>query len=244
MNHSFFHIHGPLTDFLEGTGRKRTVEFKFFNRPSVKDAFEAIGIPHPEVGLILIDNRPVGFGYNMTGGEKIDLYSHIDCPENFDEFRLPFRPSGRLSFILDVHLGRLARYMRAAGIDTIYEKEDMGDETIAGIAHKEKRIVLTRDVALLKRSSVIYGHWMRNTESRAQFREAVRHYGLKKIFRPFSRCAHCNGPIEKVEKSKVAGRLPKGVRQNFNNFFACTVCGQVYWEGTHYKRIAEFLEKA
>lgn len=138
--------------------------------------------------------------------------------------------------------GRLARYLRIAGIDTLYSSSDMGDEQIAGIARDEGRILLTCDVGLLKRSSVIYGHWMRNRESRAQFREAVEHYSLRRYFDPFRRCVHCNGLIREVAKEEVADKLPKGIRHDFDDFYRCSSCGHVYWQGSHYKRIGDFLE--
>jgi len=241
---SFFNFHGCLNDFLAGEDRGRAFKYRFESTPAIKDAIESMGVPHPEIGLIVAEGKALPFSYLLKGGEEVHVYSHHEAPERFKHLvapLFPVREGGAPAFIVDVHLGRLARYLRVAGIDTIYENKDMGDEKIANIASREKRVVLTRDVGLLKRSAVEHGHWMRNKNSWAQLREVVSHYGLKRHFIPFSRCVHCNGLIKPIEKSTVEEKLPPGIRRDFESFFICRSCGHLYWEGSHYKRIVELL---
>ncbi|MBE9503090.1 MAG: twitching motility protein PilT [Proteobacteria bacterium] len=235
-------IHGSLNDFLEPANKTNSVEYKYGLSLSVKDAIEAIGIPHPEVGLILIGDLSVDFSYLLRDGETIEVYPHLNHPSVGTDKVLPFLPDGKASFILDVHLGRLAHYLRIAGFDSLYYPKDPGDSHIAQIAEAENRIVLTRDMGLLKRSAVSYGHWLRNTESRAQFREVVHYYNLRKDFNPFSRCVKCNGLIKRVEKASIEEFLPHGIKRDFNEFYQCSHCGQIYWQGSHYKGLSEFLE--
>lgn len=243
MDHKVhFIIQGSLNDFLELANKTSPVEYKFSLSPSVKDAIEAIGIPHPEVGLILIGDLSVDFSYLLRDGETIEAYPHLKYPTVGNDKVLPFLPDGKVTFILDVHLGRLARYLRIAGFDSLYYSPDRGDSYIAQIAEAENRIVLTRDMGLLKRSSVTFGHWLRNTESRAQFREVVHFYNLRKDFNPFSRCVKCNGLIKRVEKVSIEEFLPSGIKRDFNEFHQCSNCGQIYWQGSHYKRIDKFLK--
>ena len=241
---SFFNFHGCLNDFLTAEDRGHALEYRVESTPAIKDAIEAMGVPHPEIGLIIAEGEVLSFSYPLKGEEEVHIYPHHEAPEALKHLvapLLPVREGEAPAFIVDVHLGRLARYLRVAGIDTIYENEDMGDEKIAHIASREKRVVLTRDVGLLKRSAVEYGHWMRNKNSRAQLREVVSYYGLKRHFNPFSHCVHCNGLIRPIEKSAVEEKLPPGIRRDFKRFFSCRSCGHVYWEGSHYKRILELL---
>jgi uncharacterized protein with PIN domain len=207
----------------------------------VKDTIESLGVPHTEVGLILAGEKPVDFTHLLCDGEELSIYPHDGIPATHIKHRLPFMPEGRPAFILDVHLGRLARYLRVAGFDSIYNSEDMGDEAIAYTACREGRIVLTCDRGLLKRSNVMYGKLLRSRESRGQLREVVARYGLKGLFKPFSRCIHCNGLIETANKEDVLQHLPAGIKRDFDDFYRCSDCGHIYWQGSHYKRIQGLL---
>lgn len=232
---------GDLKGLLSPEYESGRVAFQFDRAPSVKDAIESLGLPHTEVGLILTGKGPVDFTHILRNGEEICVYPQEGIPETFIKHRLPFMPGGCPAFILDVHLGRLARYMRVAGFNTLYSSEDMGDEVIADTACREGRIVLTCDRGLLKRSNVMYGHLIRSRKSREQLRGVVECYGLKKLINPFSRCIHCNGLIEGAKKEDVLHRLPEGIKRDFNEFFRCSDCGHVYWQGSHYKRVQGLL---
>ncbi|MDH3973635.1 MAG: Mut7-C ubiquitin/RNAse domain-containing protein [Deltaproteobacteria bacterium] len=239
---SEFEFFSSLRYFLPEEFKNGTLEYPFNGSPSVKDAIEALGAPHTEVAFIICNGRPVDFTFQLKGGENIAVYPYHHRRGKTEKPISPLMPPKRPSFIADVHLGRLARFMRVAGFDTLYEKEDPGDETIAAVASKESRIVLTRDVGLLKRSVVHYGYILRSSSSRLQFSEVVERYSLKPIFRPFGRCVHCNGLIGKIKKKEIESSLPEGIRRDFDKFFICSECSHVYWEGSHYKRISDMLK--
>ena len=234
-------FYGGLKPLLAPEYEEGAVLFHFDRALSVKDAIESLGVPHPEVGLLIAGEHPVDFSHLLCDGEKVRVYPHDDLPDGHIEYRLPFMPEGAPAFILDVHLGRLARYLRVAGFDSLYSSEDMGDEVIADTACREGRIVLTCDRGLLKRSKVMYGKLLRSRESREQLREVVERYGLKKQLKPFSRCIHCNGLIERANKKDVLHLLPAGIKRDFDDFYRCSECGHVYWQGSHYKRIRNLL---
>ncbi|MBE9535021.1 MAG: twitching motility protein PilT [Proteobacteria bacterium] len=234
-------FYGELKELLAPEHKAGTVLFRFERSPSVKDTIESLGVPHTEAGLIIAGEEAVGFTHLLRDGNEIRVYPHDGIPDIYREHRLPFMPEGSPAFILDVHLGRLARYLRIAGFDTIYSPEDMGDEVIADAACREGRIVLTCDRGLLKRSNVRYGHLLRSRDSRGQLREVVARYSLKNLFKPFSRCIHCNGSIEEAKKEDVLQGLPAGIKRDFDDFYRCSNCGHVYWQGSHYKRIQDFL---
>ncbi len=237
-----FRFFGELNDFLDVTERNGKIEYAIDGNPSVKDAMEAIGIPHPEVGLIVVNGNPVDFTHQGKDGEFVEVYPLYGAPSHLASRVVPFRPEEEPRFVLDVHLGRLARFLRVAGFDVLYENEDMGDKKIAEISAAEERILLTRDVGLLKRSVVRFGHWLRNRDSREQFKEVVNYYGLKKLFDPFSRCVSCNGSVGLIPKKRVEHRLPEGIRRDKKEIFECENCKQLYWKGTHYRRVKAFLD--
>lgn len=244
MASATFRFHTELNDFLPSEQVHQTIAYTFDRRPAIKDSIEAIGVPHTDVAVILINGAAVAFSHGLQDGDEVAVYPHVAHPDVDEAFVQPFLPTGRPTFILDVHLGKLARYLRTAGFDTLYSKTDMGDARIADISDTETRIVLSRDTGLLRRSRIRYGYWLRNTQSRAQFRELVTHYKLKPWFRLFSRCSHCNGLVTTVDKQEVKDLLPGGVASDpgLTKFVQCTGCGQVYWQGSHYTHMQQFFD--
>src|SRR5690606_40452700 len=152
--------------------------FRF--RQTIKDAFEAIGVPHPEVGLMVVNDQWVDFSHQLAPGDEVRIYPHHQIPDQYaGAARMPFLPEGKPAFVLDVHLGALVRYLRLAGFDCLYSATDPGDARIAELACEQRRVVLTRDVGLLKRTLVTWGYRPRNVQPKAQFREVVNYFQLK-----------------------------------------------------------------
>jgi uncharacterized protein with PIN domain len=128
------------------------------------------------------------------------------------------------------------------GFDTLY-RNDFRDEELAQISSREERILLTRDQGLLKRSMVKHGYWIRATLPREQVVEVVRYFGLLPLINPFGRCVHCNSPLETVRKELIVHRLLPETRQYYDEFFVCPACDRIYWKGSHYQRMCNFIEK-
>lgn len=243
MSQAHFRFHGELNFFLPHQHRRPgTVIVHPFNwRASVKDMIESLGPPHPEVGLLLINGQPADFDAIVQPDDMIDVY---DC---YSEVGLmhthtPLRPafSKRLRFVLDTHLGRLASYLRMMGFDTLY-RNDFDDDELATISHFEERILLTRDIGLLKRSMVIHGRFMRETNPRRQVIEIIRCYPLADAIEPFRHCMKCNGLLRWVEKDAIADRVPYRTIEHYDDFRQCPDCEQVYWKGSHYNKMQSFL---
>lgn len=236
-----FYFYTSLTDFLPPGKRNRWLSYPFTAAPAIKDAIEAIGIPHPEVKAILANRMPVDFSHPLQPQEQVVVFPFdypLSLPEGY-ALRDPYR--GPCRFILDVHLGKLSRALRMLGFDSSYEN-DYSDQAIADRAEKEQRIVLSRDVGLLKHKKISWGYWLRSQHPPEQLQEVVRHYKLHAAIRPFVRCLSCNGLIERVPKEEVADRLPPRTRQYFNEFFQCSSCGKIYWKGSHYERMQNVIE--
>ncbi|RAJ99903.1 hypothetical protein LX87_01600 [Larkinella arboricola] len=236
-----FRFYGSLNDFLP-TGRKQTAfEWSFLHRMSVKDTIESFGVPHPEVGLLLVNSQSVDFSYVVEDSDYVSVYPATFATVDVASLsRVLPRLLSRFRFVLDCHLGKLAGYLRMLGFDTLY-RNDYADPELAHIAAGESRILLTRDRGLLMRTSVEYGYFVRHTQPRQQLREVVQRFGLDQHLTPFQRCMSCNGLLQSVDKETVFDQLPPLVQESQQTFFRCSNCGKIYWEGTHFRRMQAFV---
>ncbi|MCD4665142.1 MAG: Mut7-C RNAse domain-containing protein, partial [Bacteroidales bacterium] len=150
------------------------------------------------------------------------------------------KPLRETKFILDVHLGKLARYLRMLGFDSLYEN-NYSDQQIIEISVKEKRIILTRDLGILKNSTVTHGYWLRSQNPKKQLSEVVNRLDLADNIKPLYRCMKCNGIIEKVDKNDIINQLQPKTKKYFNEFFRCSQCKKVYWKGSHYEKMKKSL---
>jgi hypothetical protein len=238
-----FRFYEELNDFLAPEARRKAFALTIDRGRSVKDAIESLGVPHTEVDLILVDGASVGFGHVLRGGERVAVYPVFERLDVTPLLHLRPRPLREPRFVADTHLGKLARHLRVAGFDCLWEN-DFGDEEIVAYSVAQKRIILTRDLGILKRQVVERGHFVRATESGAQLREVVRAFQLENSLRPFTRCRACNVELCEASKESVAERLPPEVRLRFDRFTECPQCRRVFWRGTHYERLERLLRRA
>jgi uncharacterized protein with PIN domain len=239
-----FRFHGSLNEFLPPGRRGREIERELDGTPSLKDCLEALGVPHPEVDLALMSGLPADFSYRLRSGDRIDVYGLDRPPELASLPGLIPPPPDPSRFVVDGHLGRLARYLRMLGFDSLYDRA-AADGELARLSADEGRILLTRDRGLLKRSIVRLGYLVRDDDPGRQLVEVVGRYGLAATARPFSRCVRCNGHIEPVDRSDVAERLagePRTLRY-FETFGRCAGCGSIYWPGSHFDRMSRLVQE-
>jgi uncharacterized protein with PIN domain len=235
-----FRFYAELNDFLPPENRGRPLERPFEVSGPVKDFIESFGVPHTEVELVLANGEPVEFSYRVCDGDAVSVYPVF---ESFDVSPVPRvrpEPLRDLKFVLDVHLGRLAAYLRMSGFDAAYSN-NAGDPELAEIVANHRRVLLTRDRYLLMRSRVDRGYWVRSTEPKQQLAEVLRRFQLAGSMHPFTRCMRCNGELLSVSREDVWDRLPERVRDR-GEFQRCVGCGQVYWEGTHHAHMVKLLE--
>lgn len=230
-----------LNDFLARERRKKSFRHRFRGVRSVKDLIESLGVPHTEIDVILVDGESVGFEHRLTGGERVAVYPTFERFDVSSLTRLRPEPLRETKFIADVHLGKLARYLRLLGLDTAYERE-LDDAGIAHRAEAEHRIVLTRDRGLLKRNAVTHGHAVRSMDPDAQLLEIVDAFDLRGRTAPFSRCLKCNGRVRPVSRELVLHRLPKYTRLAYDRFHRCDDCDAVYWAGAHFERLRALID--
>ena len=235
-----FRFFSSLNDFLPLPRKGVAFPFGFSGLPAVKDTIEAIGVPHPEIGIILINSCPAHLASPLQARDQVEVYPVISKKQwPADYFLLPPAPEPA-RFILDVHLGKLARNLRLLGFDACY-RNDYTDKTLADLASREGRRVLTRDIGLLKHKAITWGYWLRSQDPEKQLIEVMAYYQLQARLAPFTRCLACNGPIEAVPKEAVWDALPPKTRLYFQDFFQCSHCKRVYWKGSHYDRMLAFV---
>jgi hypothetical protein len=242
MSQATFHFHGNLNDFIAPARRHITFTHTFVERSSVKDLIESIGAPHTEVEAIVVDGASVDFTYLAHGGEHIDVFPIFEPVATTP--LVPLRPPlpSDVTFVLDTHLGQLAVYLRMLGFDTLY-RNDYGDEELARVSSNEGRILLTRDRGLLKRGIVTFGYYMRETNPERQVGEALRRFSLFDVIQPFRRCVRCNGLLHPVSKEQVVDRVSPTTLACYDSFHACDSCSQIYWKGSHYEHMRQFIER-
>jgi uncharacterized protein len=235
-------LYGPLNDFLPPLRRGATLVYQFDGTPSIKDLVEAVGVPHTEIDMLVVNRDAVDFAYRVRDGDRVAVYPRFRFLES-GEARLQPPPQDEPRFVADVHLGRLAGYLRLAGFDTSY-RNDYPDDEIVAISAGEDRIVLTRDVGVLKHRAVKRGYFIRETQPARQLVEVLREFDLADRTRAFTRCVRCNTMLERVAKEEVIDRLQPLTREHYQDFSRCPTCQRVFWEGSHYERMRLIVETA
>ena len=238
---AYFRFYAELNDFLPPMQQQITFVYHFNGMPAIKDAIEAAGVPHTEVDLILVNGVSVAFDYRLRDGDRVAVYPVFESFDISPLLRLRPQPLRETAFILDVHLGKLAKHLPLLGFDTLY-RNDYQDPDIIAIALRERRIILTRDRGLLKTRAVTHGYWMRSTAPQQQVREVLQRFDLQGLIRPFHRCLLCNGLVQPVEKQTILPRLLPKTARYYHEFYQCSVCMQLYWKGSHYHKMREFIQ--
>ena len=238
---AIFRFYEELNDFLPLHRRKRDHRYRFNGHPAIKDSIEAQGVPHTEVDLIVVNGESVGFNYHLMPEDRAAVYPIFESLDITPVVKLREAPLRRTAFILDVHLGKLARILRLLGFDTLY-RTDYDDPEIIRIALAEHRIILTRDRRMLHDRRITHARWLHSTNSEEQAREVIRRFQLERAVRRFVRCPACNGLIESVAKEDVIDRLEPLTEKYYTEFFICRDCGKLYWKGSHYDRIVDKLD--
>jgi len=164
-------FHGDLPDLLHRRwrGRHRVIKTDS-RRASIKDVIESFGLPHTEVGRLEVGGRPVDFSFVVEEDLAIEVFP-VSPPWNvFNPTLLRPRPLTGIKFIVDVNVGKLARFLRMAGFDTLYDHRWQADK-LAATCCRERRILLTRNLGLLQRKPVEFGRYIRSSVPNEQLPE-------------------------------------------------------------------------
>ena len=242
MPQAEFRFYEELNDFLAPGRRKRPFAYHCARQATVKQAIEALGVPHTEVELILANGESVDFSYRIVDGDRISAYPQFESFDITPVLRVRDRPLRSPRFIADAHLGALAKHLRMLGFDTCYEPA-LSDAQLAAAAAEQRRILLTRDRDLLMHRVVSHGCYVRATQPLRQLEELVKRLDLGGAFSPFTRCMECNAALESAALEAVATRLPPGTAAYYDRFSRCPGCERIYWPGSHYRRMRAIIDK-
>lgn len=241
MTIATFRFYEELNDFLPPTRRKREFDYGCARRATVKQAIEALGVPHTEVEVVLVNGESVGFSRLVREGDRVAVYPQFEALDVSELVRVRTKPLRRIRFIADAHLGLLAKYLRILGFDTEYAR-DLGDAQIAEIAENSRRVVLTRDRDLLMHRRITHGVYIRPAQPQRQLEQVVDRLDLLGAIQPFTRCLECNAGLEPADEHTVAARVPEGPRALYARFVLCRSCDKVYWQGSHYRHMQRLVD--
>lgn len=198
---------------------------------SLGHVVESLGVPLPEVGTLTVNGRAAGPASRLAAGDVAEARA-VRRPQPV--------PSPR--FVLDVHLGTLARRLRLLGVDTAYDHSDAGDDALIEQANASGRVLLTQDRGLLCRRALLLGAYVRGALPDDQLRDVLIRFAPP--LAPWTRCTACNGPLEAAAKSDVEPLLEPGTRSTYQVFSRCRACGRVYWRGAHSRRLQRVVDSA
>ncbi|MBT2441679.1 Mut7-C ubiquitin/RNAse domain-containing protein [Streptomyces sp. ISL-36] len=194
---------------------------------------ESLGVPLTEAGRLLVDGRPVEASHIPAAGETVEVEG-VERPQPV--------PGAPLRFLLDVHLGTLARRLRLLGVDAAYESQDIGDAALAALSAKERRVMLSRDRGLLRRRELWAGAYVYSDRPEDQLRDVLERFAP--ALAPWTRCTACNGRLTDADKDSVRERLEHGTQKTYDVFARCTQCERVYWRGAHHARLEAIVTDA
>jgi uncharacterized protein len=236
-----FRFYEELNDFLPPLRRSREFASRCARAATTKHMIEALGVPHTEVELVLVNGESVGLDRLLQDGDRVAVYPKFETLDVTPLLRVRAKPLRVMRFIADAHLGGLAHLLRMTGFDTLYDNH-RADEEIERIAAAEQRVILTRDRELLKRRGITHGCYLHAKRSAEQLRELFGRLDLARSARPFTLCLYCNAPLRAVERSAVESKLPPSVRERYERFSTCDVCERVFWEGSHWQRMRAMVD--
>lgn len=241
MTVATFRFYARLNRFLPAQRRGHAFSCVCAEHATIKHMVEALGVPHTEIALVLANDEPAALDQQVEDGARIAVYPKFESLDISSITRVPQRDAGIPHFVADAHLGALARLLRMAGFDTLYDN-CIKDAEIAMLANRRQRIVLTRDRDLLKHRAVKHGCYIHAVKPQEQLRELFDRLDLHQYMRPFNRCLKCNSTLRPVSKAEVLQRIPPRVLERHDRFWLCEGCDNIYWEGTHWQSMRQMLE--
>ncbi len=224
-------------------GECRSICYTVTRRASIKDIIESMGIPHTEIGEICSEGEKFDFGFIPETSMTINIFGilppfDVTCPTY-----LRSAPLKKIRFIADLNVSKLATLLRMSGIDAEIS-QDLSDKEIASLAHEKQRIVLSKDLGLLKHRKITFGRYVRSVYPEEQLKEIINFFNLKPHLLPFSRCLRCNTSLAPVEKKDILSRLQPKTRLFFHSFKICIRCDRIYWKGSHHEGMLKRMQQS
>jgi uncharacterized protein with PIN domain len=223
-------IDAALRFFLAPRDRHGIVTVAVDGTSTITHVIESIGVPRTEWGELRRNGQPAPGDARPADGDVIDVPVR-PRPQRLTEER----------FVLDVHLGSLARRMRLLGLDVAYQTH-ASDDDLVDQAARQNRVLLTKDRGILRRRALADGAYVLGDRPDQQLDDVLDRFAPR--LRPWQRCPACNGVLEHVAKLDIAEKLPPGTRRSYARFSRCRSCGRIYWRGAHSRRLDALVESA
>lgn len=240
MNQVSFRFYEELNDYLPEEKRKVWFEYSYQGSIVIQDAIQSMGVPPEEIDLILVNQQSRGFDYILEDGDQISVYPMFELFDLKGISSLRENPLRNPTFICDVHLGRLCKYLRMLGWDTLYSNKYTPEEMIA-ISLQEKRIILSRSYQLIRHKEVTHSYWIRSADPLEQIRDLILKLDLSTIADPLIRCLNCNEKLLRVDKLEILHRIQTRTAKYYDEFFKCPTCNKIYWKGSHFENMLAFI---
>jgi uncharacterized protein with PIN domain len=242
MPKGMFRFYEELNDFLPKRRRKNTFQTTFKGKRSIKDMIEALGVPHAQVDLILVNGISVNFNYILKNGDRVSVYPVFESLNITEVTRLRKIPLRRHKYLADIDLGNIVRFMRVLGFDVYYDSL-LSTRKIIEISKRENRIILTRSRKLLKFNDVTHGIFIHPGTTTEQIRRIIDHLDIKDNIKPFSRCPRCNTLLKTVSKEKILYRNPPRTTELCDENVQCPSCNKIYWKDTHFINMKKVIKR-
>ncbi|MBC8198680.1 MAG: hypothetical protein ISS67_03215 [Desulfobacterales bacterium] len=229
--------------FKRRKNKGQEIIYPLERKSSIKNIIESLGVPHTEIGEIVVEDKEVDFNYIPANSQKITVLPIIPP---FDVTRpsvLRPEPLQKIRFVVDVNVGKLALLLRMLGLDAVYSPK-FSDKDILFFCQKEKRIVLSKDTGLLECKQIIFGRHVRSIYPDDQLIEIIKFFRIKGPFKFFTRCLRCNKKLVPINKKDILHRLEPKTKKYFNTFKICPQCNRIYWRGSHYEKMKIRLLKS
>ena len=237
-----FRFYAELNDFLPAKRKQKAFVQSFKTPVTIRETIESLGIPLSEVDMILVNEISVNLDHKLKEYDYISVFPVFESMDISAITKVRKTALRTTLFVVDAHLGKLAKYLRMLGFDTLY-RSDIDDNEIISVARKEKRIILTRDKPLLKSKKVSHGYFVRSIEKHEQLREVVKKFDLYSQFKSFTRCMTCNTILVKSDKEEIRNKVDKNIFRNFDEFLYCKHCDKVFWKGSHFMRMEAYIRE-
>ena len=241
MPEAAFRFYEELNDFLPKHRKKTIFQVEFKGKRSIRDVIEALGVPHTEVDLVLINGKSVGFEEILGNGDRVSVYPVFESLNIKNVTHLRRLPLRRTKFIADVNLGDIVKYMRLLGLD-VYCDPSLSERDIIEISNKENRIILTKSKKLLKFKDVTHGVFVHPGTTQEQIRRIIEFLDIGDNVKPFSRCLCCNSLLVPVRKEEILERIPPKTKSFCSEYALCQSCDKIYWKRAHFIRMKEVIE--
>jgi uncharacterized protein len=235
-------VYEELNDFLPIHHQKKDILIEIEPMTPVHALIEMLHIPLSQVDLILDNGRSVGGDHCLDPGDRLSIYPVFETFDISTVTRLRQTPLRRLTFVCDVHLGKLSKLLRMLGIDAHYNK-DIPPQELIQLSLLQNRIILTKNRGLLKNRFITRRYWVRSEDSNQQLAEVLSYFDLMGKFAPMSRCLKCNHLVKSVSKDCIRRRVPDAVWNLHETFTICEECGRIYWMGSHYASMLERISR-